>query len=358
MFSAERTCERLLAHLVSHPHLGTEDIFKFLHQSALGCEHLVASAEAAAEYIRREAECALADAPAAIERLDGDFCRVPLSFLREGLSPDTLARLFFLSASMAGEGEEALAERLSVARTMVAEGILPIGLAEFDEKLSAWRSRGYPAVHHSDAFRSAYRPAYRVIANELARLLPLLARIDTALAKGRVILAIEGGSASGKTTLAAQLREIYDCTVLHMDDFFLRPEQRTPERFAEIGGNVDRERFLAEVLLPLFRGEDFLYRRFDCATQSLLRGVPVTPSRLTVVEGAYSMHPELAAYYTLSVFLENSPEEQRARILRRNTPEHAVRFFNEWIPLEHRYFEGMRVRERCTLVMASDGGLI
>ena len=34
-----------------------------------------------------------------------------------------------------------------------------------------------------------------------------------------------------------------------MDDFFLRPEQRRPERFAEPGGNVDRERFAAEVLV-------------------------------------------------------------------------------------------------------------
>ena len=51
-----------------------------------------------------------------------------------------------------------------------------------------------------------------------------------------------------------------------MDDFFLRPEQRTPERFSEPGGNVDRERFLSEVLLPLRQGEAVDYRRFDCAT--------------------------------------------------------------------------------------------
>jgi uridine kinase len=354
MFSAERTRECLLAHLASYPQLQTEDIFKFLHQSTLGCEHLVASAEAAAEYIRREAEGVLPDAPAAIERLDGDFCRVPLAFLREGLSPETLSRLFFLSSSIEGEGSPALAERLGVARAMVAEGLLPVSLPEFDEKLAAWRTLGYPAVHHSETFRTVYRPAYRVIATELARLLPLLARIDAQRAKGRVILALEGGSASGKTTLAAQLGKIYGCTVLHMDDFFLRPEQRTPERFAEIGGNVDRERFLAEVLLPLSRGERIAYRRFDCTTQALLPAVSIDPAPLTVVEGAYSMHPELAPYYTFSVFLENSPEEQRARILRRNTPEHAVRFFNEWIPLEHRYFEGMRVRERCDLLLATE----
>ena len=82
--------------------------------------------------------------------------------------------------------------------------------------------------------------------------------------KDIVIVAIDGKCTSGKTTLASKLAEIYDCNVFHMDDFFLRPEQRTPERFAEIGGNVDYERFREEVLLPLKSGKAFSYRPFDC----------------------------------------------------------------------------------------------
>ena len=57
--------------------------------------------------------------------------------------------------------------------------------------------------------------------------------------KNFVIVAIDGKCTSGKTTLASKLAELYDCNVFHMDDFFLRPEQRTPARFAEVGGNVD-----------------------------------------------------------------------------------------------------------------------
>ena len=65
-------------------------------------------------------------------------------------------------------------------------------------------------------------------------------RIDLLLAQsGQVIVAIDGNCTAGKTTLAGMLEEMYDCSVFHMDDFFLRPEQRTPERYAEIGGNVD-----------------------------------------------------------------------------------------------------------------------
>ena len=86
--------------------------------------------------------------------------------------------------------------------------------------------------------------------------------------KNMVIVAIDGKCTSGKTTLASKLAEIYDCNVFHMDDFFLRPEQRTPERFVEVGGNVDYERFQDEVLLPLKTGKAFSYRPFDCNTFS------------------------------------------------------------------------------------------
>ena len=61
-------------------------------------------------------------------------------------------------------------------------------------------------------------------------------RVERLLAEGRcAFVAIDGPCASGKTVFAASLHERFGGNVLHMDDFFLRPEQRTPERFAEPG---------------------------------------------------------------------------------------------------------------------------
>lgn len=179
--------------------------------------------------------------------------------------------------------------------------------------------------------------------------LPLIEKIDNKLQKGSVIVAIEGGSASGKTTLGRTLQEIYDCTIFHMDDFFLRTEQRTPERFAEVGGNVDRERFLEEVLIPISQNKPITYRKFDCSTFSFSTPITVTPKKLTIIEGAYSMHPELEKYYDLSVFLDISPELQKKRIEKRNTPQTAKQFFDKWIPLENIYFSKTEAKKRCDL---------
>ena len=181
---------------------------------------------------------------------------------------------------------------------------------------------------------------------------PLLDAIDGLLArKGGGLVAIEGGSASGKTTLAARLQTLYACRVFHMDDFFLRPEQRTEERLREPGGNVDRERFLEEVLLPASRGEAVTLRRYDCCTRTIQPAVEQPARPLTIVEGAYSMHPLLAPYYDLSVFLAVDPKIQRSRIEVRNSREQQVQFFGTWIPLEQHYIQAMDPQGRCDLTL-------
>ncbi len=341
----------LSKHCGDYPGLRVQDLFKFLFQSAFGCEHLVTDREAALAYVRREYGRVDPQAEPWIDRLSGEYSRVHLSWLNRGLTPETLTGLFLASAKTEPEGKERLEDMITAAREMIRRGELPFDPDEFEEKLTAWRAMGCPAIHHSEEFREVYAPAYRVIANRYANFLPLFARIDTLLKNGPVILAMEGGSASGKSTLTEALRNIYGCGVIHTDDFFLRPEQRTAERLSEVGGNLDRERFMDEVLPSLIRGEAVQYRPFDCGTQTLLPPVTVENNRLTVVEGVYSAHPAFGTYYDLAVFLDISPEHQRARIIRRNPPFLAERFFGEWIPLENRYFEKTSIRDRVDLCM-------
>lgn len=180
----------------------------------------------------------------------------------------------------------------------------------------------------------------------------LIERINDLLKeKKQVIVAIEGGSASGKTTLGKELEQLFNCTVLHMDDFFLRPEQRTKERLEEPGGNVDRERFYEEVIIPMQKGDAIEYRPFECSTFTIQPARIIEPGRLIIVEGAYSTHPELGKYYDLSVFLDITPDLQQERIKKRNSQEKAEMFFARWIPMEQKYFEIMKVKERCDMIL-------
>lgn len=347
----EQTKAFLRAHCARYPALTVQDVLKALHQSSFGCGHLVENRAAAVDFIRREtASCPDGDVSLR-EALCGGFCRVHLAAAkRMGLAPETLGAIFALSAAAPCDG--AAGGRCEVFLELCRAGELPFELQSVEAEIAAWCAAGYPARRHSEVFRAAYAPAYRVLWNRHAWALPLFAAIDRKLAEaGRAVVAVEGGAGSGKSTLAQLLKEVYDCTVFHMDDFFLRPEQRTAERYAEVGGNIDHERFLAEVLQPLRRGEAVDYRPFDCGTFTVQPPRRINPAPLVIVEGAYSMHPKLAAQYDLTAFLDISPALQRRRIESRNSPEFARRFFEEWIPLERIYFEATGACERCDVIL-------
>ena len=354
----KQTHTLLMQHFQAYPLLQTEDMFKFLYQSAHGCEHLVSDEQAALHRIQNEYASMSEAVSADTDQLDGAYSRVHLGVLRKGLRPQTLTKLFCLSAQKEPDGAAQLAQKLTVAREPIGHSAISLDRTDFDQKLDAWRAQGFPAVHHSDSFRAAYHPAYRVIANQYADLLPVFTAIYKQLNKSSAIVAIEGGSASGKTTLAGILQQVYGCNVFHTDDFFLRPEQRTQHRLEEIGGNFDRERFADEVLQPLCKEEAVHYRRFDCATQTLSQPITVQKIAVTVIEGVYSLHPALGKYCDLTIFLDIDSDLQKKRIIKRNSVQMAKRFFDEWIPLENVYFEQMRKQTRFDvhLIVNRDNG--
>ena len=91
------------------------------------------------------------------------------------------------------------------------------------------------------------------------------------------LVAIDGRCTAGKTTLAGLLQGKRSCNVVHMDDFYLPFAKRTPERMAQPGGNMDFERLLSEVLLPLKSGAEALYRPYNWQIISCPRSPSAPP---------------------------------------------------------------------------------
>lgn len=174
--------------------------------------------------------------------------------------------------------------------------------------------------------------------------------------KQSLLIAIDGRCAAGKTTLAAHLQKVCGCNVISMDHFFLRPEQRTAQRMSEPGGNVDYERFLQDVLIPLKRGEAFSYRPYDCHQQAMAEAIQIEPLAVNIIEGSYCCHPALYEYYDLRIFLTIDEAVQLRRIRSRNGEIGAVLFKQKWIPLEEHYFLAHFIKERCDLCFQTEAG--
>lgn len=167
----------------------------------------------------------------------------------------------------------------------------------------------------------------------------------------RVVVAIDGRCAGGKTTLALNLAKMCDCNVIHIDDFFLRPEQRTPQRLSQPGENIDHERFKDEVLLPLCSGESFCYKPFSCSTGQLSDEICVTPKRINIVEGSYCLNKHISDYYDLKLFVNVTSDEQMTRILKRDGSVKAKVYAEKWIPLEEKYFKAYDLMNNCDAVL-------
>lgn len=172
----------------------------------------------------------------------------------------------------------------------------------------------------------------KLLEEEIERRLCLLPKGE------RLIVVIDGHAASGKTTAGDYLAERYGGNVIHMDDFFLPFDMRTPERMEMPGANIHWERFREEVWKPLSEGKAFEYRRFDCQKGDYGVSRRFMPATVNIIEGAYSMRPGYIKY-DISVFFESDSEIQLDRVLRRSGPGKLKEFKNRFIPMENRYIE-------------------
>lgn len=343
----------LLQHVQQYPKLTPQDAVKLLYQSEFGSGHMITDTARSYDYLLQELACTPnADAPLTVESIGGGMCRLYLAgSVTNGLNPKTVHRLFLRAARPRGS-QAYFAQKRRILREMCAEGVLPFSLEALSDYLQKYEAAGCPSVHHSDEYRAAYAPAYRLICAEDAVYLPLLAAIDLKIAQQeRVCVAVDGRCGSGKSRFAALAAEIYDCTVLHMDDFFLPFVRKTPQRLAEPGGNVDYERFAEEVLPALRSGQPILYRAFDCGAQALREPVLLSNNRVVLTEGSYALHPKLADAYDLRVFLTVNENEQLRRLAARDGEALLQRFIHEWIPLEERYFAAVGLPDSADLVL-------
>jgi len=186
----------------------------------------------------------------------------------------------------------------------------------------------------------------------------LKARIEEMLRSNeRVLVAVDGMAASGKTTLATALcRAFPRSAVVHMDDFTIPFEDRAPGYFEAQLSNADVVRFDREVLTPLLEGQEACYRPYVChPVPGFLEPVRIAPkTRLIVIEGAYCLHPLLFDRYDLRVLSLIDPQAQRMRILARNGEAQLARFESLWIPMENRHIEAHSLRRRCDMTLFTD----
>ena len=168
-----------------------------------------------------------------------------------------------------------------------------------------------------------------------------------------IIVAIDGRSASGKTTFANLFKDDDGFYVIHTDDFY-RPKNSQGElEISEFDGNFDLERFKIEVVDKL-NSNSFSYGVFDCRDQAITKTVTVEEPKCIIIEGAYSHNPNLSEYADLKIFFDIGTEQQKERIIKRNGKESFDAFKSLWIQAEERYFCHYSIEETSDYIITEE----
>jgi hypothetical protein len=160
--------EILLDHLRRYPLMQVEDLYKLLHQAALGSEHAVCDEQEARRWLERElGEMGNGPDELLLDPIspDGKIVRVHLRpYIRAGKEPEVLLTAFIRTAhKWRGSGKTLRAYGKAAAQLAEAES-WSIGRDVIETFFAKMEEKNFPAVHHSDIYTDLYRPAYRVVA--------------------------------------------------------------------------------------------------------------------------------------------------------------------------------------------------
>ena len=153
----------LIAHAKRYPLMQPTDAVKLIYQNEFGGGHLIRDEEACLNYLRREYADLEKDPTAPMyEDIGNGIVRVNLAAVREE-DLEQLGQDFIASAAKHKGTLDSFLNKLEVLQTLTTEGVFAFDLDALNTYLSEYKAAGYLAVSHSEQYRQAYKPSYRVI---------------------------------------------------------------------------------------------------------------------------------------------------------------------------------------------------
>jgi len=161
----------LIDHARRYPLWEADDLYKLIHQAAMGSGHAVTDESSVRDWLMRElAHLGPGPDELLIDPISPDerIVRVHLRpFATLQLSEEPLLQAFIRTATEVSPSSESLVEFFGVASQLAKEGVLHFSDDQLTGHLAERRASGFKALHHSPRYKRLYQPAYRIVARDL-----------------------------------------------------------------------------------------------------------------------------------------------------------------------------------------------
>ena len=154
----------LLQHFDAYPQMEAQDAVKLIYQQEFGPEHMIRDAAKALEKLRQEMD-GLTPGPnePLYEAIGNGLCRLNLRpCLARGIPAEDIARLFLETAQTTAGDKKRFRQGIRVLQKLAEADETPFDPVDLDLFLARYPD-SCPALHHSEAYRAAYAPAYRIV---------------------------------------------------------------------------------------------------------------------------------------------------------------------------------------------------
>lgn len=152
-------------HARKYPLMQPQDAVKLIYQNVFGGGHLIRDLEACRCALQHEYETIPQDAHgSALEDIGNGMVRVMLNAIDGwGYNVEQLGCDFVRSSREHSGNLKDFLLKLDILRRVTASGVFGFPSEELEAYLETYKNAGYPMVSHSQQYREAYNPAYRIV---------------------------------------------------------------------------------------------------------------------------------------------------------------------------------------------------
>ncbi len=344
--------EILLHHYKKYPKMQIEDFIKLLYQSFFKGDHLSLDKKTSLKMLTEEINSLDYEIPFFIyEDIGLNTVRLNLSAIKANNIPLEEVNEWFINSFSKKKNTKGFKKSLKDLLSLIKDQKIKLDYNSSKDFINIYLKEIKP-LSHSKIYKEKYNPHYRVISKSVMpsymKDLQFKNYIKHFKQGNRFnIIALEGKAASGKTTLARNLRE-QNITIIHMDDFFLPKALQTKKQLSTLGGNIDIDA-LKDVISRLSQNEEISFQAFNCKTQKYFEKREFIHS-LVIIEGVFSYLEVFRRYYKRLIYLDITKEEQKKRLINRDKKLYP-KFKKTWLPMEKKYYDTQNIIIRADLII-------